>query len=158
MTYYDLLEIAPNAPADDVRRAYHRAVRRYHPDVNPSPDAAQRTALLNDAWATLRDPAARAAYDRSIRPQPQPQPQPQGYAQTWSGSYEPYRHEYEPYAYKATVTSQSMWEAPPARFLFGSLRGLVFFAFIASAFHWWPAIAGICIAVFALRFFGRLFR
>jgi len=61
--YYDLLGVAQTATVAEIKQAYRAAVSRYHPDVNPAANATQLTAMLNAAWATLSDPARRAAYD-----------------------------------------------------------------------------------------------
>jgi hypothetical protein len=65
---YGLLGVSPDASADEIRRAYYRAARQLHPDVNPDADAAAAMRRLNDAWAVLGDPAARRRYD--ARPSP----------------------------------------------------------------------------------------
>ena len=73
MTYYQLLGVPQTATLDQLHSAYRSAVRRFHPDVNKAPNAAQVTAKLNEAWHILSDPHGRSAYDRSIaRPQPRP--------------------------------------------------------------------------------------
>lgn len=75
MSHYDLLGVAPDADDATVRRAYVEQARRYHPD-RAGGDAARMRAV-NDAWATLRDPASRAQYDLSLRaPTPPPIPGP----------------------------------------------------------------------------------
>lgn len=67
--YYAALEVEPTATNDDIRRAYRRLVRVYHPDLNPEdPNAADRTRMINEAYTVLRDPSARAAYDSGLRP------------------------------------------------------------------------------------------
>ena len=38
-TYYDILGVAQNASAADIKKAYHRLVRQYHPDISKDPDA-----------------------------------------------------------------------------------------------------------------------
>lgn len=75
-THYDVLGVAADATGDQIRRAYVDRARLLHPDANPgAPDAARRAMQdLNEAWRVLRDPAARAAYDRSLQPAAAPQP------------------------------------------------------------------------------------
>ena len=46
-----------------IRAAYHALMRRYHPDADPSPEAADRSRAINEAYAVLRDPEKRARYD-----------------------------------------------------------------------------------------------
>lgn len=61
--YYGLLGVARDAGADDIKTAYRRLARRYHPDVSKEPDAAARMSEVNEAYAVLSDPERRAAYD-----------------------------------------------------------------------------------------------
>ncbi|WP_314889203.1 DnaJ domain-containing protein, partial [Cardiobacterium hominis] len=42
-TYYDILGVAQNASAADIKKAYHRLVRQYHPDISKDPDADKKT-------------------------------------------------------------------------------------------------------------------
>lgn len=64
MRLYELLGLDRGASAADVRRAYRRLVRRYHPDLNPgNQEAARRYADITRAFETLNDPARRRAYD-----------------------------------------------------------------------------------------------
>src|SRR5437588_4395003 len=65
---YHILDLAPDAEPEVVDAAYRALARKYHPDVNRSPDAQRRMQALNDAYAVLRDPARRAAYDTSRHP------------------------------------------------------------------------------------------
>jgi curved DNA-binding protein len=53
-----------DAGADDIKRAYRRLARKYHPDVSKEPDAETRFKELGEAYAVLRDPEKRAAYDQ----------------------------------------------------------------------------------------------
>jgi molecular chaperone DnaJ len=62
--YYQVLEINRSASADDVRRAYRRLARQYHPDLNPAPEAEERFKEINEAYEVLSDDQRRASYDR----------------------------------------------------------------------------------------------
>ncbi len=52
------------ASAEDLKTAFRRLARQYHPDVNKSPDAEERFKEINEAYAVLSDPQKRSAYDR----------------------------------------------------------------------------------------------
>ena len=61
--YYDTMGVAPDAPADEVKRAYRKLARKWHPDVSRESDAEERFKRLGEAWAVLKDPERRAEYD-----------------------------------------------------------------------------------------------
>ena len=61
-TYYDILGVAKDASLADIKKAYRKLVRRYHPDVSKDPDADQKTSEINLAYNTLKDEAKRAEY------------------------------------------------------------------------------------------------
>ncbi|MGB9593048.1 MAG: J domain-containing protein [Anaerolineae bacterium] len=61
--YYAILQVHPNAEPEVIEAAYRRLAAKYHPDVNPSPDATARMQAINDAHRVLSDPSRRAAYD-----------------------------------------------------------------------------------------------
>jgi curved DNA-binding protein len=61
--YYAALGVDKNATADDIKKAYRRLARKYHPDVSKEKDAAERMAAINEANTVLSDPEKRAAYD-----------------------------------------------------------------------------------------------
>jgi len=61
--YYQILGLDKTAGADDIKKAYRKLARKYHPDVSKEPDAAQRIIEINEANAVLSDPEKRAAYD-----------------------------------------------------------------------------------------------
>ena len=63
--YYEVLGVEYEAEASEVRAAYHRKARRYHPDVNSGdPGAEARFKEISEAFAVLSDRAKRAKYDR----------------------------------------------------------------------------------------------
>jgi curved DNA-binding protein len=62
--YYEALEVPRDASADDIRRAYRRLARKYHPDLNKDPGAEDRFKQVSEAYEVLRDPDKRARYDR----------------------------------------------------------------------------------------------
>src|SRR4030095_12929862 len=53
--HYDILQVQPNATADEIQHAYRALAMRYHPDRNSSPDAATKMAAINEAYETRRD-------------------------------------------------------------------------------------------------------
>jgi DnaJ-class molecular chaperone len=62
--YYEVLGVARDATADQIRRAYRQLAREYHPDVNQSTDAASHFAEVQEAYEVLSDADKRKAYDR----------------------------------------------------------------------------------------------
>lgn len=62
--YYTILGVESSADDAAIRLAYRKLMRRYHPDVNRAEEAAQQAQSINEAYACLRDPQERAAYDR----------------------------------------------------------------------------------------------
>ncbi|MBA4291911.1 hypothetical protein C0431_02980 [bacterium] len=65
-TLYETLGISQHANAKQVREAYHKLAREYHPDVNTSQDAHDRMAEINVAFEVLSDPLRRNQYDSSL--------------------------------------------------------------------------------------------
>ena len=70
--YYDLLEIPPGSPAEEVKRSFRAQIARYHPDKVQhlgrefQSMAADRAAELTEAYRILSDPGRRAEYDQSL--------------------------------------------------------------------------------------------
>ena len=63
--YYDLLEVERNSSADEIKKAYRVAARRYHPDANPGDAVAEaRFKEIAKAYEVLSDPERRSHYDR----------------------------------------------------------------------------------------------
>ncbi len=61
--YYQTLGVAREASADDIKHAYRRLARKYHPDLNKEPEAEARFKELGEAYEVLKDAEKRAAYD-----------------------------------------------------------------------------------------------
>jgi len=61
--YYQTLGVDRTASADDIKKAYRKQVRKYHPDVSKHKDADAKTKEINEAYAVLGDADKRAAYD-----------------------------------------------------------------------------------------------
>ena len=62
--YYQTLGLARGATAEDIKRAYRKLARQYHPDVSKEKDAEKKMQAVNEAYAVLSDPEKRAAYDQ----------------------------------------------------------------------------------------------
>jgi curved DNA-binding protein len=62
--YYAILGVARDAKADEIKSAYRRLARKYHPDVSKEKDAEEKFKAMAEAYETLKDPEKRAAYDQ----------------------------------------------------------------------------------------------
>src|SRR5262247_169658 len=69
MDLYALLGLAPGATPADIKRAYRRLSRRYHPGINPGDRAAENLfRRISEAFETLVDPERRRQYDAGTAP------------------------------------------------------------------------------------------
>jgi molecular chaperone DnaJ len=62
--YYDILGLGRNASDDEIKAAFRKLARQYHPDVNKQPDAEEKFKEINEAYGVLSDADKRARYDR----------------------------------------------------------------------------------------------
>jgi len=87
--YYGTLGVEPNAGEAEIKTAYRRLARKYHPDVSKEAGAEDKFKAVNEAYEALRDPEKRAAYDqlraRGYRPGDDVQPPPGGFGSGHGG-------------------------------------------------------------------------
>ncbi|MGO4220483.1 DnaJ C-terminal domain-containing protein [Lysobacter sp. TAF61] len=81
--YYETLGVEPSAGEAEIKTAYRRLARKFHPDVSKEAGAEDKFKAINEAYEALRDPQKRAAYDqlraRGYRPGDEVQPPPGGF-------------------------------------------------------------------------------
>ncbi len=61
--YYQILGVQREATQEQIQKAYRALARKYHPDINKSPDAEERFKDINEAYDVLKDPEKRKKYD-----------------------------------------------------------------------------------------------
>jgi curved DNA-binding protein len=91
--YYAILGLTRGASADEIKTAYRKLARKYHPDVSKEKDAEEKFKEMAEAYETLKDPEKRAAYDQlgTYRPGQDFRPPPdwgQQFGQGMGGGFE----------------------------------------------------------------------
>ena len=61
--YYKILGVSRDAKPDEIRKAYRKLAKQYHPDVNKAADAEEKYKEINEAYEVLKDPEKRQKYD-----------------------------------------------------------------------------------------------
>jgi curved DNA-binding protein len=87
--YYKILGVARGASEDDIKKAYRKLARKYHPDVSKEANAKEKFQEVSEAYETLRDKEKRAAYDSlgsGFRPGQDFRPPPDWFDRFGSGS------------------------------------------------------------------------
>jgi molecular chaperone DnaJ len=62
--YYEILQVNRSASPEEIKSAFRKLARQFHPDVNDAPDAEERFKEINEAFMVLSDPEKRSVYDR----------------------------------------------------------------------------------------------
>ncbi|MFN8415178.1 MAG: J domain-containing protein [Cytophagaceae bacterium] len=65
--YYDILGISPTASKEDIKKAYKKLAKIYHPDINRHNNAGMHFLMIRQAYETLFDPTSRHVYDQQIQ-------------------------------------------------------------------------------------------
>jgi DnaJ-class molecular chaperone len=63
--FYKTLNISRGASQDEIKKAYFKLAKEYHPDVNKDPGAKEKFATINEAYETLGDEGKRKVYDQT---------------------------------------------------------------------------------------------
>lgn len=86
--YYDTLGVPRGSTEDEIKTAYRKLVRQYHPDTNKSPDAEKKMAEINEAYSVLSNKEKKAQYDQfGSVPPPGAQGGGYGYSSYPGGSF-----------------------------------------------------------------------
>jgi len=72
-TYYDVLGVSKNAELKEIKRAFRKLAKEWHPDTSKHPDAEEKFKVINEAYEVLSDNDKRSRYDRQIGSTPGPQ-------------------------------------------------------------------------------------
>ena len=62
--YYEILGVSKTATDEEIKRAFRKLAKQYHPDINKEPGAEEKFKEIGEAYAVLSDPAKRKQYDQ----------------------------------------------------------------------------------------------
>ncbi len=104
MTYYELLGVSKSASQEEIKSAYKKLIKKYHPDIYPGDKtfAEKKTKEINEAYDTLSDTNKKNEYDLSITPS--------SYNQTYNYTPPKYSSDYNPYSTYSKYTNTSSKE------------------------------------------------
>ncbi len=168
MGHYEELGVTHTATHDEIKRAYHRAARRHHPDAHSLAsaaiqDSARRTMVeINAAWAVLGDPDRRREYDAELAPPP---PRPPTAAPGPSGAVVPppgYPDWFDPDdEVPAAHLEEDVHPGPPGRgellvFVPVGLAALAVTTFAFAMVVQWPALFVVSVLLVPLALLSFL--
>lgn len=87
--YYKIMGVKSDASEQDIKLAYRRLARKYHPDISKEPNAEERFKEMGEAYEVLKDPAKRAEYDNFLKHRDfNQQQQQESWRPEYTGSYQ----------------------------------------------------------------------